>query len=335
MKYLKGIAHVAVLVLSVTGLSAYAQSAIWHRSSLAEYNNTVGKAHQPKGYFLFNHGYADATTFTPSTNWNVNDFTNAGIPFTANNQVLRQVNGYGSTAFQMGDGKAAYFLNSYRSSADPLNEVGLDMLNTDTKIDAAFGGDVNNITNNWSLSPSAQVCLSTVYTMNYWSGESDKAVQSYWSVFLLDTSLNKGFNLTIKLWANREEGKWEGSGGSEIGKYVYTGVWNGARFTTPQVHSNEAILGATATSNALGQNVWFHTCITRQNLANIIAEYNAGLSAADRISTNVDHYQLRGVFNQTEMMKLRWPNTGPGNYNLNARSHVGVTWQSHDIVTLY
>ncbi len=321
---------VAVAAIGFFGtVSSYSQTALCHRDSNIEWaGGLTGKAHQPKGYYLFNHGYPDATGYQLHTNWNVNDFTLANAPFGNGYQVSQNPGAYGSTSFQMGAGTAATFLNAYGHG----NAL-------DYKIDGAFGGTVdNNQIKNWTLSPTAKVCFSTAHTVQSFWGESEPKVQSYFSVFLYDTRLNKSFNMTIKLWANRNEGTNEGVGDSEVGRYVYAVVKDGSQFTTKEGASHNAVIGRIPT----GERGWFHTCITRQNLVNIVAAYNAGIPESSKISWDINDYRLDGAFVQTEVMDLRYidswnPN---GSWNLGAVKtpslmHVGVTWKDHAIVTLY
>ncbi|WP_313234822.1 hypothetical protein [Delftia acidovorans] len=327
---MKKLCFVTLAVGCLTGaVGAQAQSVIWHRDSNIEWaGGLAGKAHQPKGYYLFNHGYPNATGYALHTNWNVNDFTLANVPFGYGYQVSQNPGGYGSTSFQMGGGAAAAFLNAYGHGSA-----------LDFKIDGAFGGTVdNNGVKNWSLSPVAKVCFSTAHTVQSFWGGAEPKVQSYYSVFLHDTRLNKGFNMTIKMWANRNEGTNEGVGGSEVGRYVYAVIKDGSQFTTKEGASHNAVIGRIPT----GERGWFHTCITRQNLTNIIAAYNNGLTEQEKISWNTDDYRLDSVFVQTEVMDLRHiiginpdQSLNLGAVKEQSLMHVGVTWRDHAVVTLY
>lgn len=335
----------ALAAATVTPASAQYTNAVWHRNSAIEYGPLAGTANQDKGYWLFNHGYPNAASLISNTSWNAADFTGAwGIPLAATTQVTRGY-GYGATAFHRANGIGAYWMNSYGDPSE--NEHGAPMPNSDTKIDAAFGGGVDNVINNWAQSPQAKVCLSTKYRMTNYYGEWDKAIQSYWSVFLFDTTTQQSINFTIKMWANRNEGLAEGAGFSEIGPYVYSYVGDTATYTTKESGRN-AIIGEVPTAQVMGQENWFHACITHDNLARVINTYNQYVTrtgTGQPLSPNRNGYQLRGVFNQTEMMKLRWYSdaVGPyypgtqilGPYNPNARSQVGVTWWDHAVVTVW
>ena len=358
----------SAIILAAVASTAMAQSAIYHRDSSVEWAGGLGTAQGsgPGSYSLFNHNYNNATSFTKHTNWNVNDFTAAGIPFAAANQTSFDPSspGYGSSSFQMGNGKAASFLNSWGTS----NEHGLPMVNADSKMDAAFGGNLkNNHIKNWSMGTNARVCFSTLMKLNYYGGESDAANQNYFSLFLKDTANNVSMNVIVLLWQDRSAPVGEGVAWSEVGQYASSHIGNSTRYVTKQSGSVDTFSGRTNTMAAQGQNKWFHGCITKANLANIISDYNDRvyrrvnidanvpldeLYNLRYISTNVNDYSIKGAFVQTEMMKLRWDrywstihnawiesswydDGSYAPYNLNARSHVGTTWDYHHIVTLY
>lgn len=358
------------IILAMTILAAssaaWAQSAIWHRSGNTEWQTSATKPMSsffgvhPGSMALFNHDYGPQTPMTPHQNWNVNDFTDSGITMTPYSQISYNTAaaGYGSMSMQIGNGRAAYFMNSYDNGwtdGTPARagwygaQAPVQQLKSDTKIDIGVGGAINQNTGyrNWNLSRRAQVCVSANYKMNYFGGESDKAIQSYFGFFIYDHATGKEFNVTFNIWDNRIYTPTDGAGGSEIGRYVH-GYFGNSAFMTKQSGSADTMRGTPVSGYT-----WYHGCITRQNLVNIINKYNESPEVINKMSnTNLGNYELKGVYLQTEMMKLRWFEGYVGGtyqvwgrfsnayrdlapYNQNARSHIGVTWKDHNLVTLY
>ncbi|QNH11521.1 hypothetical protein [Xanthomonas sp. SI] len=319
----------ATAALTGTATTVKAENEIWQRASGTEWaGGLAGKAHQPKGYYLFNEGHGSAVDFPLHALWDVNAFTQAGAPVQAANQASFNATHYGSTSFNMGGGKAGVFLNTYAHDGA-----------VDYKMDGAFGGSLdNNQIHNWSFGPNSRVCFAARHKVTYFSGESDPKVQSYFSVFIQDTRLGKNINLTIKLWANRNEGTGEGWGNAEVGRYMYSLAKENGLFTTKAPGSDDSVIGRVP----LNEERFYHTCITRQNLANMVQAYNEGLPEQLKASWDLNDYRVDGVFAQTEAMDLRHiaagndPNTWVlGPVRQEGMLKVGVLWSDHSVITRY
>lgn len=315
--------------LAGAATTAKAENQIWQRASGTEWaGGLAGKAHQPKGYYLFNEGYGSAVDFPLHELWDVNVFTQAGAPMQAAHQASFNATRYGSTSFNMGGGKAGVFLNTYG------HDGALDY-----KMDGAFGGTLeNNQIHNWAYGPNSRVCFATRQKLTYFSSEIEPKVQSYFSVFIYDTRLGKSINLTIKLWANRNEGTGEGWGSAEVGRYMYSLAKENALFTTKAPGSDDSVIGRIP----LNEERFYHTCITRQNLANMVQAYNEGLPEEQKASWDLNDYRVDGVFVQTEAMHLRHVVAGnhPDNWVLGpvrqeGMMKVGVLWWDHSVITRY
>ena len=326
-----------VPVLAIAFAAAVSAQPITHRNSTSEYFAPLAP-HTKGGFWMWNlrsqnHNppyYESGLNYLYHTNWNASDFTAAPIPLSQGSQASR-VGYYGSTAFQKGNGYAAYFINTYADSSE--NEQQKPMINSATGIAAGFGGQVDSYGfRPWSRGVNSKLCVSSNYRMNYYYKDPGGLAQSYFSIFLKDEIKGKLFAVTVRNWVNQES---VGEGvfvDPDVGLFAETFFGNGTRYVTKQPNGMDAIVGENATQSSMMQDKYFSGCITRDNLANIIADLNANTPGA--VSTDPDYFSVSESFNQTEIMCLRTGcfnfqrnnEASYGDYDTTRRMHIAATW---------
>lgn len=283
---------------------------------------------------------APNANFENNSVWDVNEMTSAGISKRSDFQASSNINSYGSSSVQWKGDKFSAWLHTWSisPSANPLVNYW----------SIAFGGPISGDNRAWSTSifgSNPMLCSGHFQKVHKLYSSGGIVFYNYVGLFIRDVTTGHEVNIVVSAWDSRVGMNFTEYMGNDVqmGAFVQSYI-GGRRYTTPMPWTRMA------NTDTEKPEEWYGFCITRENLANIIADYNNKIQKdkADyrtiknttpaqkayfekiknipRLSSNLNNYSLSGVTLQPEAALVRNPNAG---------GHVGITMRENWIFTRY
>lgn len=274
------------------GMNSHAAEHLW-RILQGDLNNNLAPAVAPGVWLL------DSTTNQPirHTQWNVNEWTQAGIPVTTANQASVNPSWYGSTSVQWNNAHFAAFLHTWSINPSPSAQQGV----TSLPFGGSIGNGLNFAWNSNQFGSEARACVSVKAKVSNVYFEPGAAIFNYVNFGLFDASTNHEVHLLMSLWDTRAPGQ-----NGTVPHYVWYD-WAAGIFAGTRVAHDSPYVTLTPGSSEAGYTAghdWrnYDFCITRQQITRLANDVNADVQR---------QYPLVAQQLQNEAASVGWDNVNP------------------------